>query len=189
MHRECRERFPRHRRQRKPLVSNPGIHHSTCVTHVPWCMSGSLTCGGGEDVSGIYGACTTRNYTYLARGPLSEITRFCRVLIVQIGKYVLFTPILMVNCLLSLEIWNQEPMCGELSEYVYNQSDVQSTKYFRSHLHIHFYYKFQQVATISLLSVILSLLNHLITMQCSDLCKPESMVTSLIWLHVYVYSF
>ena len=26
--------FPRHRFQRKPLVDDPGIHHSTCVTHV-----------------------------------------------------------------------------------------------------------------------------------------------------------
>ena len=42
----CRERFPRKRIQRKPPVSDPGIHHGTCVTHVPWCMSGSLTsCG------------------------------------------------------------------------------------------------------------------------------------------------
>ena len=24
------------------------MHHSTCVTHAPWCMSGSLNCGGGE---------------------------------------------------------------------------------------------------------------------------------------------
>ena len=47
MRRECRERFPRHRFQRKPLVSDPGIHHGTCVTHVPWCMSGLLNCGGG----------------------------------------------------------------------------------------------------------------------------------------------
>ena len=41
----------------KPLVSDPGMHHDTCVTHVPWCMSGSLTCGGGENVPGIPGAC------------------------------------------------------------------------------------------------------------------------------------
>ena len=40
MRRECRERFPRHRLQRKPLVSDPDLHHGTCVTHVPWCMSG-----------------------------------------------------------------------------------------------------------------------------------------------------
>ena len=43
--------------QRKPLVSDHGMHHGTCVTHVPWCMSGSLTCGGGENVPGIPGAC------------------------------------------------------------------------------------------------------------------------------------
>ena len=35
------------------------------VTHVPWYMSGSLTRGGGENVIGIPGACTTRTYTYL----------------------------------------------------------------------------------------------------------------------------
>ena len=49
--------FPRRRFQRKLLVSDPGMHHGTCVTHVPWCMSGSLTCGGGENVRGIPGAC------------------------------------------------------------------------------------------------------------------------------------
>ena len=41
--RECRGRFPRHGFQRKPLVSDPGMHHGTCVTHVPWCMSEPLT--------------------------------------------------------------------------------------------------------------------------------------------------
>ena len=48
---------PRRRFQRKPLVSDSGMHHGTCVTHVPWCMSGSLTCGDGENVPGIPGAC------------------------------------------------------------------------------------------------------------------------------------
>ena len=48
MRRECRERFPRHRLQRKPLVSDPGMHHGMCMTHVPWCMSGSLTFGDGK---------------------------------------------------------------------------------------------------------------------------------------------
>ena len=52
--------FPTHRLQRKPLVSDPGMHHCTYVTHVPWCMSGSLTCGGRM---------RTRNFTYLVRGP------------------------------------------------------------------------------------------------------------------------
>ena len=60
---------PRHRFHRKPLVSDPDMHHGTCATHVPWCMSGSLTRDGGENVPGIPGACATRNLTYLARGP------------------------------------------------------------------------------------------------------------------------
>ena len=49
--------FPRRRFQRKPLLSDPGMHHGTCVTHVSWCMSGSLTRGDGENVPGIPGAC------------------------------------------------------------------------------------------------------------------------------------
>ena len=53
--------FPRHRFKRKPLVSDPGMHHGTCVTHVPWYMSGSLTCGDGENVPGIPGACAPAN--------------------------------------------------------------------------------------------------------------------------------
>ena len=69
MRRECRERFPLHRQQRKPLVSDPDMPHGTCVTHVPWCMAGSLTSGDGENVPGIPGACATRNFTYLVRGP------------------------------------------------------------------------------------------------------------------------
>ena len=49
--------FSRRRFQRKPLVSDPGMHHGTCVTHVSWCMSGSLTRGDRENVPGIPGAC------------------------------------------------------------------------------------------------------------------------------------
>ena len=49
--------FSRRRLQRKTLVRDPGMNHSTCVTHVPWCMSGSLTRGGGGNVPGISGAC------------------------------------------------------------------------------------------------------------------------------------
>ena len=50
MRRECRKRFSRHRLHRKPLVSAPGKHHGMCVTHVPWCISGSLIRGGGDNV-------------------------------------------------------------------------------------------------------------------------------------------
>ena len=63
------------RLQRKSLVSDPGVHHGTCVTHVPWCMSGSLTHGGGENVPGIPGACATYNFAYLVRGPWSVIIK------------------------------------------------------------------------------------------------------------------
>ena len=49
--------FPRRGFQRKLLVSDPGMHHDTCVTHVPWCMPWSPTCGNGENVPGIPGAC------------------------------------------------------------------------------------------------------------------------------------
>ena len=70
---ECRERFPHHWLQRKPLVSDPGMPHGTCVTQVPWCISGSLTRGRGENVPGISGACTTHNFTYLIRGPTRQM--------------------------------------------------------------------------------------------------------------------
>ena len=69
MSQECRECFPRHRLQRKTLVNYPGVHHGTCVTHVPWWMPGSITSGGGENVPSIPVACATRNFTYLVRVP------------------------------------------------------------------------------------------------------------------------
>ena len=68
MRRECRERFPRHRLPRKPLVNDPDmLHDGMGVTHVPWCMSWSITCSGGKNVPGIPGACTTRKFTSLTR--------------------------------------------------------------------------------------------------------------------------
>ena len=41
---------------KETVVSDPGMHHGTCVTHVSWCMSRSLTCGGEENVPDIPGA-------------------------------------------------------------------------------------------------------------------------------------
>ena len=58
-----------------PRVSDPDMHHGTCITHVSWCMPGSLTSGflwnrrWGRNVPGIPGACATRKFTYLVRGP------------------------------------------------------------------------------------------------------------------------
>ena len=73
MRRECRERFPHHR----------GIAIPTCITARAWrtcrdvCrdryLAVSYEAGGGENVSGIPGACATRNFTYLARGPWQAI--------------------------------------------------------------------------------------------------------------------
>ena len=76
MRRERRERFPRHRLQRKPPVSVLGKHHGTCATHLPWWKSGSLTHCGGEGVPGISGACATRNFQYLVRGPWYNHARY-----------------------------------------------------------------------------------------------------------------
>ena len=73
MLRKCRKRFPQHRLQRKPLVSDSGMHHGKCVTHVPPCMSGSLTRGGGENVPGIPGAWATRNFAHLVRSPCTHV--------------------------------------------------------------------------------------------------------------------
>ena len=58
--------------------NDPDMHHSTCVTHVPWCMPGSLTNGflwrrwRGKR-SRHSGACATRNFAYLVRGPLNDV--------------------------------------------------------------------------------------------------------------------
>ena len=92
MRRECRERFPGHRLQKKLLVNDPGKHHDTCVTHVPWCMSGSLTRDDGENVPGIPGACATCNLTYLARCPLLHCQRS------TIGDYVIILHQFTTNC-------------------------------------------------------------------------------------------
>ena len=57
---------------KEPLVSDPGMHHGTCVTHLQWCVPESLTRGRGENVPDIPGACATGNFAYLVRGPLYE---------------------------------------------------------------------------------------------------------------------
>ena len=75
MRRECRERFPRHRLQKKPLVSDPGIHHGTYVTHAH--VGIAITCRGGEYIPGIPGVCATLNFIYLVRGPCMEV--WCNV--------------------------------------------------------------------------------------------------------------
>ena len=70
-----------------PQLSDPDMHHGTCVTHVLWCMPGSLTSGflwsrpREGIVPGIPATCTTRNFTYLVRGPCTknQITSTCTI--------------------------------------------------------------------------------------------------------------
>ena len=74
MRRECRGRFPHDRLQRKPRVSDPGMHHGTCVTHLPWCITGSLKHGVGRNGPGIPGACATRPQFYASgNGPIDDV--------------------------------------------------------------------------------------------------------------------
>ena len=63
-------------------VSDPDMHHVTCVTHVPWCMPGSLTSGflwslRRENVPCIPDACATRTFTCLARGSCQKKGVWC----------------------------------------------------------------------------------------------------------------
>ena len=67
---ECRERFPCHILQRKPLVSDPGMQHGTCVTHVPWCMAGSPTRGGGKKRSRHYQRMRIPQYYVSGKRPM-----------------------------------------------------------------------------------------------------------------------
>ena len=60
-----------------PRVGDPDMHHGTCVTHVPWCILGSLTSGflwsrWRKNVPSIPGACAKHNFTYLVRGPCTS---------------------------------------------------------------------------------------------------------------------
>ena len=51
-----------------PRVSDPDMHHDTCVTHVPWCMPGPFEVGGVENVPGIPGSWATRISLNLIKG-------------------------------------------------------------------------------------------------------------------------
>ena len=51
----------------------------------------SFEVGGGENVSGISGACTTHNFTYLVRGPWCTQFELCYVLLgLSYGIFDLF---------------------------------------------------------------------------------------------------
>ena len=88
-----------------PLISVPNMQHGTCVTHVPWCMPGSLTSSflwsrrRGKIVPGIPGACATRSFMYPVRGPClcvsfatSQLAVLCgQVIVTQVSETSLIT--------------------------------------------------------------------------------------------------
>ena len=47
-------------------------------------MSASLTCGVEENVPSVPGACATRNFAYLVRGPWS-----CHLVLEPVGSFLL----------------------------------------------------------------------------------------------------
>ena len=60
--------FLRRRLQRKPLVSDLGMHHGTCVTHMRDVCRDRLPAVAGK--CSRHSRCMrTRNFTYLVRGP------------------------------------------------------------------------------------------------------------------------
>ena len=50
---------------KKPLVNDPGMHRGTCLMHLPWCMSRSLTRGGEKNVPGIPDACAILGFWHM----------------------------------------------------------------------------------------------------------------------------
>ena len=133
MRRECRERFPTIDFKRKPLVSDPNMHHGTCVTHVPWCMSGSLTRGRGENVPGIPGACWTLNFACLVRGPWTIIfiqvaldkdhymVALSKIIMLWLGIHlpVQETRYVMQWCCIYLMLWQRKMLDSDISCFYY----------------------------------------------------------------------
>ena len=95
-----------------PWVSDPDKHHGTCVTHVSWCMRVSLTSGflwsrWRGNVPGIPGACTTRNFRYLVRGPQGKSSLLFRPLNLNtlFIKFVLCVSCVLVNYIALVVVW------------------------------------------------------------------------------------
>ena len=88
MCRERRERIPCHRLQSKPLLSDPGVHHDTCVTHdVMHVGIANLRWRGKRSRhSRRY---TTRNFLYLVRGPWNTNERIDTYLNLRINYVVI----------------------------------------------------------------------------------------------------
>ena len=64
----------------KEIASQRPRHVSRqCVSHVPWCMSGSLTRGGRENVSGISDACVTQQFYVSGKRPMGTVSCRCHL--------------------------------------------------------------------------------------------------------------
>ena len=83
-----------------PRASDLDMHQGTCVTHVPWCMSGSLTSGfllnrWRGNVPNIPSTCANRNFTYLVRDPWPKTRHLPRVCLIFIStrscEFYIFT--------------------------------------------------------------------------------------------------
>ena len=76
-----------------PRISDPDMHYGTCVhdTCRDRKLAVSVEVGGGENVSGMPGACATGDFTCLVRGPC-RILRLISKATLQCPQ-VIFTPI------------------------------------------------------------------------------------------------
>ena len=57
---------------KETTISDPSMHHGTCVMHVPWYMSGLLISGGGETFP-VHAQPAI--FSYLERGPFCSSRR------------------------------------------------------------------------------------------------------------------
>ena len=93
-----------------PGISDPDMHHGTCVTHVSWCMPGSLTSGflwsrrRGETFP------ATCNFTYLVRGPRHgtlQLDIACGVAMTRVGfQSDIYLTKDITHMALTCELWN-----------------------------------------------------------------------------------
>ena len=88
------------------------MHHGTWVTHVPWCMSGLLTLGGGKNIPGILGACVTRNCCVSGQRLMGSVAMECilhilqNVLHLHCHKWLVISGMLVIT-ILDLQIFHQ----------------------------------------------------------------------------------
>ena len=94
------------------------MHHGTCVTHVPWCMSGSLARCGGENVPGIpapailriwqeaHGVTTRKHLLlYWSLWRSSAVHRWIPLTKVQLSRALVFSPLFSMKKMNKESIW------------------------------------------------------------------------------------